>query len=293
MQQLSACTIDRPPPECASRPALDTSSADARRLRQDLRQAVRDGAFVLGFQSRRSLRDDQLCGAEAQLRWPRRGRGMVQSNVFMPLALECGLTDDLVAWSLNAACQAALTWPSGSVSITIPAAAARTGRLLTLVGDALHMTGLDPERLDIALVDNSVSCDCADTLLSLSALRDLGVSVALDEFGRAGACLLKLRRLPLTSVKLDRSLTRDMLVDQAASAMVRAIVAYAHSLDVLVVATGVETDLQRTTLQLAGCDMVLERSAGFSREPDEALAGADAALRLAFGGSEGAPTYLA
>jgi EAL domain-containing protein (putative c-di-GMP-specific phosphodiesterase class I) len=173
-----------------------------------------------------------------------------------------------VAWSLNAACQAALTWPSGVVSVSVPAAAARTGNLLALVGDALHMTGLDAERLEISLVENAVCCDCADTLLALSALRDLGVNVALEEFGRAGACLLKLRRLPLTSVKLDRSLTRDMLVDQAACAMIRAVIAYAHSLDVQVVATGVETDLQRTTLQLAGCDMVLERSGGFATEAE-------------------------
>jgi EAL domain-containing protein (putative c-di-GMP-specific phosphodiesterase class I) len=268
MQQLSVSTIDWPLTDSVARPMLAMAGTDTRRLRQDLRQAVRDGAFVLGFQPRRSLRDDQLCGAEAQLRWPRRGRGVVQANVFMPLVEDCGLTDQLVAWSLNAACQAALTWPTGMVSVSVPAAAARTGKVLTLVTDALHMTGLDPERLEIALVDNAVCCDCADTLLSLSALRDLGVNVALDEFGRAGACLLKLRRLPLTSVKLDRSLTRDMLVDPAACAMIRAVIAYAHALDVEVVATGVETDLQRTTLQLAGCDMVLERSGGFAQDAE-------------------------
>jgi EAL domain-containing protein (putative c-di-GMP-specific phosphodiesterase class I) len=268
MQQLSVCTNDWPLQDAAARPMVGVPGGDTRRLRQDLRQAVRDGAFVLGFQQRRGLRDDEPCGAEAQLRWPRRGRGVVQANVFMPLIEECGLTDQLVAWSLHAACQAALTWPSGAVSVSVPAAAARTGRLLTLVGDALYTTGLDPERLEIALIENAVCCDCADTLLSLSALRDLGVSVALDEFGRAGACLLKLRRLPLTAVKLDRSLTRDMLVDQAACAMIRAVIAYAHSLDVQVVAAGVETDLQRTTLQLAGCDMVLERAGGFAQELD-------------------------
>jgi EAL domain-containing protein (putative c-di-GMP-specific phosphodiesterase class I) len=279
--------MEWPPPDSATNTPLPLPYADGRRLRQDLRQAVRDGAFVLSFQPRRRLRDDQLCGAEAQLRWPRRGRGVVQANVFMPLVEECGLTDQLVAWSLNAACQAALTWPSGVVSITVPAASAQSGRLLTLVGDALGLTGLDPERLEIALADNSVCGDCTDTLLSLSALRDLGVSVALDEYGRVGACLLKLRRLPLSAVKLDRSLARDMLVDQAASAMIRAVVAYAHSLEVQVVATGVETDLQRTTLQLAGCDMVLDRSGGFTHEPDEAAAG------VALGSREGAPTYVA
>jgi EAL domain-containing protein (putative c-di-GMP-specific phosphodiesterase class I) len=246
----------------AERAGVDAQPAMWRRLRQDLRQTVRDGSFALAFQIRRRLADGVLSGADAQLRWPCRGRGVVQGSTFMPLVEECGLTQNVLAWTLHAACRAAAAHQHGIVSVTVPAIAASTGTLLPLVADALAEQNLPPYRLEIALADCAVSGDCADTLLALSALRDLGVGVSLDDFGRAGACLLKLKRLPLTALKLDRSLVRDMLCDRAASSMVRATIDFTHTLDVDVVATGVETDAQRSFLRMAGCDAVLERQSG-------------------------------
>ena len=231
-----------------------------RRLRQDLRQTVRDGRFSLAFQIRRALADHAQIGADAQLRWPSRGRGVVQSHTFMPLVEECGLTADVAAWTLNAACRAAAGWPGGLVSVSVPPMLARDGSVLPLVAAALRESGLAPGRLEVALADSAMSSECADTMLALSAMRDLGLGVALDEYGRAGACLMKLKRLPLTALKLDRSLVRDMLCDRAAASMVRAAIDFAHSLDIGVVASGVETDAQRAFLRHVGCNAALERS---------------------------------
>ena len=243
--------------EAAQRPAI--APAMWRRLRPDLRQAARDGAFALAFQARRTMAEGEVCGAEAQLRWPSRHHGVVQASVFLPLAEELGLAGEIVGWTLTAACRAALDCQDGVVSVSVPARTAQDGSLLTLVADALGATGLAPHRLEIALPDRATEGDCTETLLSLSALRDLGVGVALEDFGRAGACLVKLKRLPLTTLKLDRSLLRDMLADRSAASMVRAAIDFAHALDVQVVACGVETETQRAFLRRAGCDAVLER----------------------------------
>jgi EAL domain-containing protein (putative c-di-GMP-specific phosphodiesterase class I) len=234
--------------------------AEWRRLRQDLRQTVRDGRFALAFQSRRALCDQTTLGADAQLRWPSRGRGVVQSHTFMPLVEECGLTAEVAGWTLSAVCRAAITWPGGLVSVSLPPSLARDGSLLPLLAETLHETGLEPGRLEIALADSATDSECADTLLTLSALRDLGVGVALDEYGRAGACLMKLKRLPLTAIKLDRALVRDMLCDRAAASMVRAAIDFAHTMEIVVVASGVETEAQRAFLRHVGCDAALERS---------------------------------
>jgi EAL domain-containing protein (putative c-di-GMP-specific phosphodiesterase class I) len=233
---------------------------DWRRLRAELRQTMREGSFTLAFQGRRRLSDDKLCGAEAQLRWPCRGRGVVQASLFLPVAEASGLTAPLLAWTLTASCRAAGFWPGGTVSVSVPAAAVRDGRLLSLVGDAIAETTLAPHRLEIALAESTVCTECAETLLSVSALRDLGVGLALEDFGRAGACLMKLKRLPVTTVTLDRSLVRDMLMDRAAAALVRTAIDFAHTLDIAVVAAGVETLAQRDFLFRAGCDAVLERT---------------------------------
>jgi EAL domain-containing protein (putative c-di-GMP-specific phosphodiesterase class I) len=233
--------------------------SEGRRLRQELRQAVREGNFSLAFQARRRLSDNGYLGEDAQLRWSARGRGVVQANTFMPMVEECGLTAPVTEWTLAAACQAATARQDGVISITLPGSVAADASLLMMVGDALQASDLPPERLEIAMPEDQVCGDCATTLMSLSALRDLGIGVALDDFGRAGACLIKLKRLPLTAVKLDRSLLRDMVADRAAAFMVRAAIDFAHALDVDVVASGVETEAQRSLLRHIGCDSALER----------------------------------
>ena len=236
------------------------SFTQARRLRQDLRQSLREGAFTLSFQTRRRLRDQARLGAEALVRWPCRGRGVVQASAFMPALDECGLAGELLAWSLTAACRTASTWPQGTVSVSVPAASVHNGSLLPLIADALAATGLDPERIEISLPDSELAGDCADTLLTLSALRDLGAGVALEAFGRSNACMIKLRHLPLTAIKLDCSLVRDLASDGAAAAMVGSLIGFAHALGIEIVAA-VETDEQRETLTRLGCDAGIERGA--------------------------------
>jgi EAL domain-containing protein (putative c-di-GMP-specific phosphodiesterase class I) len=235
-----------------ARPADD--AAHFRQVRQDLRQASQDHAFALMFQPRLALKSGAVCGVQAHLRWPRRRGGRTPAGAFVPLLDQCGVADEVAAWMLGAACQAARAWPDLPVCIGVPASCLRQGSLLGHIGHALAESGLPAENLHIELTATMLSGDATDTLLALAALRDRGVGIVLDEFGQDTACLLTLKNLPLTAVKLDRTLVRDLATDQDATALATAAIHFAHALGIHAVANGLETQAQRTTLRRAGCD---------------------------------------
>jgi EAL domain-containing protein (putative c-di-GMP-specific phosphodiesterase class I) len=228
--------------------------AEWRRLRQELRVAAQAHAFTFLYQPRLALSDGALCGVQALLRWPRRKGGISAPSAFMPLLEECGLAQDVAEWSLTEACRQAAKWVDVPLCVTVPSAHLDDGSLLAQVGVALAESGLSAERLEISLCEPVLAVDSVECLLTIAALRDLGVGVALDEFGSASANLMTLKRLPLTALKLDRSLVRDLPGDREAAAVVLAAVDFAHALDVVVVACGVDTAEQREFLKRAGCD---------------------------------------
>jgi len=225
-----------------------------RRLRQELRQAAQAHAFTLVYQPRVNLADGQLSGVEAQLRWPRRRGAMSTANAFMPLLAEWGLAQEVADWSLTEACRQAAAWEKAPLCVVVPGASLQDGSLLAQVGTALSATRLPPDRLEIAITETAQTGESMEALLAIAVLRDLGVGVALDGFGSASANLMTLKRLPLTALKLDRSLVRDVPSDREASAVVLAAIDFAHALDITVVGCGVETAEQRSFLRRAGCD---------------------------------------
>jgi EAL domain-containing protein (putative c-di-GMP-specific phosphodiesterase class I) len=242
-----------PSPETLHRGVARTPGED-RRQRQELRHAAQTGGFQLAFQPRRNLAHDVTVGAALQLRWPRRGGGTTPANGFMPLLESLGLAGDVAAWALDGACVAAAAWPRGQICVAADAGALRQGKLLLQVAHALAVSGLAPERLELDIAEPALAEESSETLFTLAALRDLGVGVALDRFGSESASLLPLKRLPLTAVKLDRSLVRDLPDDAEAAAIVAAVIQFAHALEVTVVACGVETAAQGEFLRRNGCD---------------------------------------
>jgi EAL domain-containing protein (putative c-di-GMP-specific phosphodiesterase class I) len=234
-----------------------TAAPQRRRLRQEIRRAAASECFALWLQPRFSLHDGTLCGADAQVRWPHRGSIGTQA-AFMPLIEECGLSDMLAGWTMKAACHAARDWGAAAnspyVALSVNGWALQKSRLVHHVTAALEETGLPPEQLDIALDDSGLAQAGEDGLLALCALADLGVRLSLDSFGAEAANLLNLRLFPVTGMKLDRSLVRDLPHDKAAATLAQCVAACAHGLGVTVVAAGVETEAQRDFLIQAGCD---------------------------------------
>jgi EAL domain-containing protein (putative c-di-GMP-specific phosphodiesterase class I) len=229
---------------------------DRRRLQQDLRQAVAAGGFVLHYQPRIALGSGAVTGAEAVIRWPHRKRGLIPPDSFIPLAEQTGLIGAIGAWALRAGCAEAARWRDDrlTVSINVSPRQLEDARFLADVAAAVEATGLPAERLELELTESTLLAVDDDMLFLLSALRDMGVGLALDDFGTGYASLAMLRRVPLTTLKIDRCLVRELPGNAEDAAIVAAIVATAYAMGLTVTAEGIETEAQRDFLAGVGAD---------------------------------------
>jgi EAL domain-containing protein (putative c-di-GMP-specific phosphodiesterase class I) len=256
-------TADAPPQSPLLRRALDprVGLSTERRLERDLRRATIEDGLTLYYQPRLSLASGAIAAAEALLRWPHPRLGLISPATFIPLAQRSGLILEIGGIVLDGACREAALWPAPGpdavvplISVNVSARQITSGALLNQVARALDESGLPPERLELELTESTVIEADLETMLTLAAIRDLGVGVALDDFGTGYASLAALKHLPLTVVKLDRSLIRNLPDDREDAAIVQALVATGHALDLTVVAEGIETEAQRAFLAGMGCD---------------------------------------
>ena len=247
---------DRKEPAVAVAQRRRSERRQRRRLEQEIREALHQEVLVLHYQPRLELGSFAICGAEALLRWPHRTRGAVSPGLFVPIADQSGLIVEIGGWALRTACREAACWAGGAATVSVNIAARQLGEraLLGQVAAALEASGLAPERLELALTEAVLVADDSEMLLALSAIRDLGVGLALQDFGNHYGSLTMLRRLPLTTVQLHRSLVRGLPDDREHAAIVGATVRTAHALGLAVVADGVETEPQRAFLAGSGCD---------------------------------------
>ncbi len=228
-------------------------AAERRRLLHDLKLAMAEDGLILHYQPRLALDSHTMVGAEALLRWPHRKRGLIAPAAFVPLAEETGLITEIGGWVLCAACWEAMAWPDVAVvSVNVSARQLHQGGLIRQVARALEESHLPPDRLGLELTESMLIDLDEDALLTLGAARDLGVGLALDDFGTGYASLGMLRRLPLTTLKLDRSLVRSVPHATEDSEIARAVVATGRALGLMVVAEGIETEPQRAFLTEIG-----------------------------------------
>jgi EAL domain-containing protein (putative c-di-GMP-specific phosphodiesterase class I) len=223
-------------------------------LEADLRRAIERDTISLQYQPRVALGTGEVRGAEALLRWSDRRRGLISPAHFLPIAERSTLIVDLGGWALLRACADAAKWPGLRVSVNASARQLTDGQLLDQVASALDESGLPPERLEVELAESLLIEVDTETFLMLSAIRDLGVGLALDDFGTDYASLTALKRLPLTAVNLDRSLIRELPDAHDDAVVVRAAVEAGCALGLRVVAEGVETEEQRAFLSAIGCE---------------------------------------
>jgi EAL domain-containing protein (putative c-di-GMP-specific phosphodiesterase class I) len=258
---LSNPTSHRPDPDPIAMSRLRSNAdsraeaADRRRMERELATATREGRLALFFQPRLRLESGRPVGAEAIIRWPHRKRGLLPQGLFLPLAERSGQTADIGGWTLLNACLQAATWPSGTrLSVNIAASHLAAPELLGHIATALERSAFAPERLELGVGEAALQDVDGDAFFVLAALRDLGVGVAVDDFGAGTASLTLLRRLPLTTLRLDRALIRDLPGDREAIAITRSAIETGHALGLDVAAVGIETEKQRSLLADAGCD---------------------------------------
>lgn len=200
------------------------------------------------FLSRHLLPTGVRSGLEVQIRWPRPWRSVSEGGAGGRMVSFGGRV-------LHAACHEAERWSlPWRISVGVAACQIAQGRLLAQVAEALDDSGLDPERLELELSESTLLEADGDMLLMLSALRDLGTGVGLDDFGAGLASLSLLRHLPLSSLKLDATLVRNLPGDPEDCALVDALVVAAHGAGLEVVAAGIDSESQRGFLVESGCD---------------------------------------
>jgi EAL domain-containing protein (putative c-di-GMP-specific phosphodiesterase class I) len=239
------------------RPGIDSrfDVADRRRMERELQAATREGRLALHYQPRLLLEGGRPMGAEALIRWPHRKRGLLPQGLFLPVAERSGQTSEIGGWALTTACRDAAGWPESTVvSLNIAASHLAAPDLLNQIAAALEVSGLAPERLELGLGESVLAEVDGDSFFVLAALRDTGVGIAVDDFGAGAASLTLLRRLPLTMLRLDRSLIRELPGDREAVAITKSAIDTGHALGLGVAACGIETETQRALLAASGCE---------------------------------------
>jgi EAL domain-containing protein (putative c-di-GMP-specific phosphodiesterase class I) len=239
---------------------MERRERDRLQLERDLRGAVDDGGLRLAFQPIVDTQTDRVMAAEALVRWVDPARGDVEPGAFVPLAEETGLILRIGRWALREACRSAASWPDGAhgaapgVSVNVSTRQLSDPGLVAEVADALHATGLPPSRLGIEITETAAVEDELTTLERLTALRALGVRCILDDFGTGWSSLAWLQRLPVQTLKVDRSFVAGLAHGGRDRAIVDATLQLARALGLQTVAEGVETAEQRAILEELGCD---------------------------------------
>jgi diguanylate cyclase (GGDEF)-like protein/PAS domain S-box-containing protein len=242
-------------------PAFRARAEARRRLDSELRRAVSENEFELFFQPQVRLCDSATVGAEALVRWRHPERGLLGPKAFIDALVESPTVREVGSWILQAACRSSAAWRTrGLMPIRIgvnlfPAQFHHDG-LLTDIEDVLSQTGLPPDSLELEITENIGLNDDGKVLARLTALREMGVHLAFDDFGTGYASLNYLTRYPLSRIKIDQSFVRKIPESRQDAAIVRSIIVMAHNLGLDVVAEGVETSEQAAFLQDQGCDQV-------------------------------------
>jgi diguanylate cyclase (GGDEF)-like protein len=235
-------------------------AADRLRLEQDLREAMQQGTIEVHYQPIREVAGGRLVGGEALLRWEHPARGRVPTALFVALAEDFGLIDELGRFALDRACRDAAGWPVADgaapfVSVNLSVRQLRQAGLPAMVAATLVAHGLPASRLHLELTESALLDHEPAAIGTLAELRRQGVRIWLDDFGTGFSGLSHLRRVPVDGVKVDRSFVQDLAGERADVTLTAAIVAMATSLGIEAVAEGVETQAQLEVLRGLGCGL--------------------------------------
>ncbi|BCF97524.1 GGDEF domain-containing protein [Paraburkholderia sp. PGU19] len=238
----------------------DDSPADAERLKleSDLYDGVRNGEFSLHFQPITSSQSHGVVGVEALIRWQHPVHGLVPPSMFIPLAESVGLINYLGNWVLKAACMQLIRWDIQGirlqyVAVNVSPQQFRDPRFKESVREAIALTGIDPHRIVFEITESLLMHDPQHATALLEELTGLGIRFAVDDFGTGYSSLAYLQRFPLAKLKIDRSFVENLLTSRNDQAIVSAVVGLAQTLDLELVAEGVETEAQRELLTEMGC----------------------------------------
>ena len=240
------------------RPEMNANAIERQSVETDLRQAVGRQEFMLNYQPKIDLETGAVVGVEALIRWHRPRHGVVLPARFIPVAEESGLILPIGRWVLDTACRQARAWQNEglapiSIAINVSAVELRAKDFLTNVQQILEQTRLEPRFLEIELTETFMMQDWKSTAEILRALKGLGVRIALDDFGTGYSSLSYMKRFPIDALKIDQSFVRDMTTDSDDASIVSAVIDMGRSLNMRVVAEGIQTQDQLQFLKDRHC----------------------------------------
>ncbi|MES2207346.1 MAG: EAL domain-containing protein [Pseudomonadota bacterium] len=243
------------------KPEMEQSLAETIRLENDLHGIVFDEQLKLVYQPQAQLSDGRIIGMEALIRWIHPKYGMISPLQFIPIAEEMGLINAIGEWVLRTACKQLQEWiqsglPEIRVGVNVSVRQLKNKHFPTTVEKVLQETGLAPHLLDLEITESSVMENTEETLQVLEQLKNLGIRMSIDDFGTGYSSLSYLRRLPVSTIKIDRSFVMELPDNKDDQAIILSIIALAHSLRLEVIAEGVETLDQYNFLREQHCDLV-------------------------------------
>ena len=228
-------------------------------LENNLRRALERSEFEVYYQPVLDINTRKIVGVEALLRWHHPELGLVQPAEFIPLAEDTGMIVPIGEWVLRTACAQSKSWQSAgfaplSLAVNLSARQFQQQNLAEVVVRILQETGLNPRDLELELTESSIMKNAEGAVRTLSELKAMGVKVAIDDFGTGYSSLGYLKRLPIDTLKIDRSFVSDVTTDPDDAALVMAIITLAHNLRLKVIAEGVDSEEQLRFLHLLRCD---------------------------------------
>ncbi|MEW6324978.1 MAG: EAL domain-containing protein [Nitrospirota bacterium] len=239
-------------------PEINVMALERLALETDLRRALERNELSLHYQPRVDLATRRINGMEALLRWHHPTRGAIPPGTFIPIAEQTGLILPIGQWVLRAACAQNKAWqeaglPQIRVSVNVSTRQFHQQRLAQLVADALNQARLEPRFLELELTESLME-EAEETIKTLRVLKFMGIELSIDDFGTGYSSLSYLKRFPVDRLKIDQSFMRDLTTDRDNVAIVTAVIALARTMNLTVLAEGVETDEQMELLRGLRCD---------------------------------------
>ncbi len=242
-------------------PEMDKEAQKRRELENALYVALENNEFVVNYQPIVSAETGQVTNCEALIRWSHPQKGIISPTDFIPLAEEVGLILPIGEWVLRETCKEAAIWHKTienppRISVNFSSRQFQRVNIPTLVHEVLEENHLPPQALTVEITENLLIQDDKTTLEQLNILSKMGVGLAIDDFGTGYSSLSYLKKFPISVLKIDRSFIKDMQTDPEDAALVNAMISMAKSLNLKVVAEGVETADQIKMLQARECEYI-------------------------------------
>jgi diguanylate cyclase (GGDEF)-like protein len=251
-------------------PSMDEAAQDALRLKMEMAAALKNGEFFLHFQPIVSVKTGRIVAFEALIRWQHPTRGLIGPNNFIPLAESTRLIVQIGEWVIREACRVAAAWPDEiKVAVNLSPVQFQRSDITPVVISALANSGLAPHRLELEITE-SVLLDKSDKhVRTLEALREIGATISMDDFGTGFSSLSYLRTFPFDKIKIDQSFVQSLGDDKRSLDIITAIAGLGKSFGMKTVAEGVETVAQYAAIAEQGCTEVQGRFYSMPMSPDD------------------------